>query len=270
MTRGVEYDDHRARRPTRRRGRLDLQTGARLPEDVGAVRRPDLLFHRVGRGRRPHHSDGGGLQTHLRDEHLPGLAGPVGVLRCVLPAGNSRRAHQPEVRIQGRSSLRCPACCRGRHRLLPGKQDHDVRSVPRRLVRDRGRMLDPGNVRQSLCHVTGSGGDRDSATQFRPGIQSGRHQHRGVPGRHPDSAQAGRADEHGQPGPGPGAGDPGRPAGGGDGPLPRARIRLDRHRSGDRDQEVATDRRRVRVRRPRRPATDQDPVVQQALQVSAW
>ena len=67
--------------------------------------------------------------------------------------------------------------------------------------------------------------------------------------------------------PGPGAGDPGRPTRRGDGPLPRARIRLDRHRSGDRDQEVATDRRGVRVGRPRRPEPDQDPVVQQALHV---
>ena len=37
--------------------------------------------------------------------------------------------------------------------------------------------------------------------------------------------------------------------------------------SGDRDQEVATDRRGVRVGRPRRPEPDQDPAVEPALQV---
>ena len=48
--------------------------------------------------------------------------------------------------------------------------------------------------------------------------------------------------------PGQATGDPRRPTGCGDGPLSRARIRADRHRAGDRDQEVTADRRGVRVR----------------------
>ena len=59
--------------------RVDVQTGSGLPQDVGGLRGADLLFHRMGRRRRPHHPDGGRLQAHLRHEHLPGLSRSAGV-----------------------------------------------------------------------------------------------------------------------------------------------------------------------------------------------
>ena len=158
--------------------RLDDETSPGLPEDVDIVRRPHLLLHRLGGGRRPHHPDGGGLQTHLRHEHLSGLAGAVGVLRRVLPAGDPCGAHQSAVRLQGGPSHRGSARCGGRDRLLPGEQDHDLRSVPGRVVRDRRGLLDPRDVSQPVRVVAGAGGDRDTKTQLRPSVQSRRHEHR--------------------------------------------------------------------------------------------
>ena len=42
---------------------------------------------------------------------------------------------------------------RGRDRVLSGEQDHDLRGVPGRAVRDRRRLLDPRDVRQPLRDV---------------------------------------------------------------------------------------------------------------------
>ena len=86
----------------------------------------------------------------------------------------------------------------GRDCVLPGEQDHDVRSVPDRIVRDRRRLLDTRDLRQPLRPFAGAGGNRHPAAQLRTGLQSRRHQHRCASGRHPDSAQAGRTGEHGE------------------------------------------------------------------------
>ena len=257
----TEHADQPAEAPT------DDETGAGLPEDVAPVRSPHLLLHRVGCGRRPHHADGGGLQAHLRDEHLPGVAGAVGVLRRVLPAGDPRGAHQRAVRLQGRAALRCAARCGRRDRLLPGEQDHDLRSVPGRPVRDRRGLLDPRDVRQPVRVVAGAGGDRDTKTELRSGLQSCRHEHRCAACRDADTAEVGRAGEHGQRDSGPGACRPRWPVGRSDGSVSRPRLRPDRDRTGDRDQEIAADRRGVPRRRHGGPEPAEDPDVEQALRV---
>ena len=59
--------------------------------------------------------------------------------------------------------------------------------------------------------------------------------------------------------------DPRRPAWCGDGAVSRPRIRVDRHRVGHRHQQIPADRRRVRVRRPRREIATADSAVEQAL-----
>ena len=182
------------------------KSGLVYPGNGAAVRRPHLLLHRMGRCRRPDHADGRGLQAHLRDEHLPGLARAVGVLRRVLPAGDPRGAHQSAVRLQGGAALRCASRRGRRDRVLPGQQDHDVRGVPGRSVRDRRRVLDSRDVRQPLRAFARARGDRDPKAQLRAGIQPRRHEHRCASGRHPHPAEAGRAGEHGQRDSGPGDG----------------------------------------------------------------
>ena len=128
-------------------------------------------------------------------------------------------------------------------------------------------LLDPRDVRQPLRAVAGSRRDRDAATQLRPGLQPRRHQHRCAAGRDPDPAEVGRTGEHGRSDARPGAGDPRRRARCRDGPVPRSRIRVDRHRVGHRHQQIPADRRRVRVRRPRGEITTADSAVEQALRI---
>ena len=47
-----------------------------------------------------------------------------------------------------------------RVRVLPGEQDHDLRGVPRRPVRDGGGLLDPRDLREPVRHVARLGGAR--------------------------------------------------------------------------------------------------------------
>src|SRR6187455_2671790 len=64
----------------------------------------------------------------------------------LLPARVARRLHQPALRLQDRDPDR-PRPCRDRClRLLPGEQDHDLRGVPGRPVRDGRGLLDPRDL----------------------------------------------------------------------------------------------------------------------------
>src|SRR4051794_34708954 len=218
----------------------------------GAVHRADRVLHRLGRRAGSDHADGGGLQAHLRHEHVPGVARAARVLRGVLPARPAGGLHQSALRLQDRHPHRSGAGGPRRVRVLPGEQDHDLRSVPRRPVRDGGGLLDPRDLGEPVRHLARLGEHRDPALEPRPGVQSGRHEHRRAARVHADPAQARRprgrgvADARGV------AHDPGRRARRCDGALPRALVPVDPHRGCHRKSEGAPDRRGVPRRRAAR------------------
>ena len=139
--------------------------GLVFPKMWALLRGADLLFHRMGVAadlttpmvaRFKRIFDMNTFQASLFSWRISAL----------LPAGHSGRTHQRAVRLQGRTPYGRSAR-RGRgDRVLPGEQDHDLRSVPGRLVRDRRRVLDTRNVREPLRAFAGSRRDRDPATNF--------------------------------------------------------------------------------------------------------
>ena len=141
---------------------------------AGAVHRADRVLHRVGDRAGPDDADGRGLQAHLRHEHVPGVARAARVLRRLLPARAAGGLHQPALRLQDGHPHRPRAGGPRRVPVLPGEQDHDLRGVPRRPVRDGGGLLDSRDLREPVRHVARLGGHGDAAPEPRPGVQSGR------------------------------------------------------------------------------------------------
>ena len=136
--------------------------------------------------------------------------------------------------------------------VLPGEQDHDLRGVPGRPVRDGGGLLDPRDVGEPVRDVARPGGHGDAALEPRPGVQSGRHEHRRAARLDADPAQARRPGRRRVAHGGPAAHDPCGRARRGDGPLPRPRLPAAHDRRRDREPEGAGDRRGVPGRRPAR------------------